>query len=369
MASHKLRKILAPVLFPLALLYGFATSVRNKLYNLGILKSTEFDFPVISVGNITVGGTGKTPHVEYLLDLLGDKFEVAFLSRGYKRKTKGFILANGNSSPETIGDEPFQIFRKYKHVKIAVDENRVHGIEELMNTEKPPRCVILDDAYQHRRVAPGVNIALIDYHRPMHRDYLLPLGDLRESKYGIHRANIVIVTKVPHEIKPIEKRLWIKELNLFPYQFLYFTAVHYGNLIPVFNTRKKQIKLEEISQNEYAVVLITGIANPLPLAQKVMMHCKELEEMQFPDHYEYTSRDINKILLKLQTLKAKNKLVITTEKDAVKLRCLKAVHDALKDNIYYIPVKIRFLDEKGKEFDSNIYEFVRKNKKISRLHC
>ena len=209
-----------------------------------ILKSVEFEFPVISVGNITVGGTGKTPHVEYLIDLLSEKFHIAFLSRGYRRKTKGFVQAGKNSGPDEIGDEPFQVHRKFQDITVAVDEKRVHGIEQLKKKNKKLQCIILDDAYQHRHVKPGLNILLIDYHRPLHKDFLLPAGDLRERIYGMHRANIVIVSKVPNNIKPIEKRIWIKDLNLFPYQFLYFTELEYGKLTPVFWEKQKELSLD-----------------------------------------------------------------------------------------------------------------------------
>ncbi|MBN1951213.1 MAG: tetraacyldisaccharide 4'-kinase [Bacteroidales bacterium] len=368
MASRKLRHTLFFLLYPLSILFRFITSVRNKLFDLKILKSESFDFPVISVGNITVGGTGKTPHVEYLLGLLQEKFRIAFLSRGYKRKTRGFILADGQASPASIGDEPYQVYSKFKKVKVAVDEDRVHGIRSLRNADKGVQCVILDDAYQHRRVQAGVSILLIDYHRPMHKDFLLPFGDLRESRHGIHRANIVIVTKVPHEIKPIEKRLWIKELDLFPYQFLYFTTFRYSDLLPVFKSSKHKLPLNEFRTGKYSVLLVTGIANTIPLEQEMIKYSSHFEHLRYADHHSFTAPDLKKIKAKLEDIPGKYKIVITTEKDAVKLSTLPMTEKGIGGKIYYLPAKIEFLDNKGKQFDETIYDFVAKNKRISRLH-
>jgi len=304
MISGKLRKILSPVLFPISLVYRCITSVRNKCYDLNIIKSTEFDFPVISVGNITAGGTGKTPHVEYLLRLLSAKYKVAFLSRGYRRKTKGFILAGKDADPQTIGDEPYQVLKKFVKVKVAVDEDRVHGINSLLEEDKQLSCVVLDDAFQHRRLRAGVSIVLIDYNRPLHKDHILPLGDLRETRYGVHRANIVIVTKVPHEIKPIEKRLLINELNLYPYHFLYFTSVEYGMLIPVFNSKQKQLKLEDLDKEKTKILLLTGIANAKPLAEKLADHCRSLEHLSYTDHHDYKVSDIKDLASRYHSLQA-----------------------------------------------------------------
>ena len=368
MISGKLRRFLSPVLFPVSLVYRCITSVRNKCYDLNILKSTEFELPVISVGNITAGGTGKTPHVEYLLHLLTPKFQVAFLSRGYRRKTKGFVLAGREANPGNIGDEPYQIYKKFSNVRVAVDEDRIHGINRLLEKDPNLSCVVLDDAFQHRRLRAGVSIVLIDYYRPLHKDYILPMGDLRESRFGIHRANIVIVTKVPHKIKPIEKRLWIKELNLFPYQFLYFTSIEYGKLIPVFNSKQKSLKPEELDKKKTKILLVTGIANAKPLAEKLAACCKSFEHISYPDHHEYRLSDIKNLMARYHSIQADEKIIITTEKDAGKLEAMGELVSDLREKMYYLPLKIVFLDQKGKEFDANIHDFVAKNKRISRLH-
>ncbi len=368
MASHKLRRTLSPLLLPFSLLYGIAVSVRNKLFDLKILKSTEFDFPVISVGNITVGGTGKTPHVEYLVELLSKKFEVCVLSRGYKRKTRGFLLADKNSTAKTIGDEPYQMYSKFKNVNIAVDEDRVHGIHELKKQYPNLQAAILDDAFQHRHVKPGVSILLIDYNRPIYKDCILPAGDLRESSHSKKRANIVIVTKVPEDIKPIDKRLWIKKLKLYPYQFLYFSSLEYGKLSPVFSENKKNLSLAEMKTSDASVLLLTGIANPSPLVNEIKSGNNEVIHMQLPDHHKYSQNDLKTINHKFDKLSRKKKCILTTEKDAIKLEKLIDVDSNIKNSMYYLPIKVKFLDDKQEEFDATITNYITTNKEINRLH-
>lgn len=368
MINQKYRRILAPILFPLSLCYGLGVTVRNKLFDWKILKSVEFDFPVISVGNITVGGTGKTPHVEYLIELLSNKFKLGILSRGYKRLTKGFLLADKNKTHEDIGDESFQIFSKYKQIDVAVDEKRVNGIIQLKKKRKDLQVILLDDAFQHRYVKPGVSILLIDYYRPVFKDYYLPFGELRDCKDAIHRANIVIVTKVPDSIKPIEKRLWKKELKLFPYQFLYFSTYQYGKLIPVANNKNLKISLSEIKESSFALLVVAGIACPEPLVDYLKKFSKKVATLRFSDHHLYTSTDLQLIRRKFDSIQNKKKIIVTTEKDSVKLSGLTDIEYAIKDKIYYLPVRVEFLDEKKCDFDSHIVDYVAKNKKINRLH-
>jgi tetraacyldisaccharide 4'-kinase len=368
MASRKLRRSLAPVLFPLSLLYGTVTGIRNILFDLKILKSVGFDLPVISVGNLTAGGTGKTPHVEYLLKLLSEKFSVGLLSRGYKRKTKGFQLAGKNSLPQDIGDESYQVLKKFKTISVAVDENRVHGIVQMKKKIKNLGALILDDAFQHRYVKAGISILLIDYYRPVFKDYLLPMGDLRETKSALSRADIVIVTKVPENMAPIEKRLWIKELDLFPYQLLFFTGFTYGNLVPVFDKVKKNTSLGEVKKDASSILLLTGIANPEPMKKTLQEYTGNLVTLSFPDHHEYTQSDLDTVQKKYTKPDHGKNIIITTEKDAVKLKQLKKVDPVLKENMFYLPVEVKFLDNGQKEFDKKIIEYVAKNKGISRLH-
>lgn len=366
MSLQSWRRLLFPILFPFSVVYGLVVGIRNLLFDLNILKSTEFNFPVISVGNITVGGTGKTPHVEYLVKLLNDNFRIGMISRGYKRKTKGYIEANKNSGPDDLGDEPFQIFSKFPGIKVAVDSDRVRGINKLKGSSKELQVIILDDAFQHRYVKPGVSVLLIDYHRPLYKDCMLPAGNLRESADNTSRANIIIVTKVPEDIKPIEKRIWIKRLSLYPYQFLYFTSFTYGDLIPIFSNNKKLKSLEELRNSELGILLVTGIANPQPLRAELGKYNKSITTLFYPDHHNFCNEDLPGIKIKLDLLKNRNKIIIVTEKDAVKLRKLDYKDKSIKDNIYYIPVQVSFSGG-HEEFNRNIIEYVKHNKKISKL--
>lgn len=367
MALPVWRRLLFPLLFPLSMVYGIITNIRNLLFDLKVLKSLEFDFPVISVGNITVGGTGKTPHVEYLVDLLTDTFKVGMLSRGYRRKTKGYLEAGKNSTPEEIGDEPYQIYSKYPNIKVAVDSDRVGGIKKMIQSNGHLQAIILDDAFQHRYVKPGVSILLIDYNRPIHKDCLLPAGDLRESADAIDRANIVIITKVPEHIKPIEKRIWIKQMNLYPYQYLYFTCFQYGNLVSVFHPKRKPVPLEELKKTENSVLMVSGIANPASFKEEIEKYCCNTQSLFFPDHHDFCINDLAEIRAKSDAMTGKNKIIVITEKDAVKIRSLDFDDKSLKDSIYYLPIRVKFADGADDEFNRNIFEYVRSNKKISRL--
>ena len=234
-------------LYPVSWIYGTGVWLRNKLFDWGIYKERKFDIPVISVGNITVGGTGKTPHTEYLIRLLQKDYKVAVLSRGYKRKSKGFVLARPDTSVQMIGDEPFQMKQKFPDIHMAVDRDRCHGIEQLCNSHIAPgtEVIILDDAFQHRYVKPGINILLVDYHRLICEDTLLPAGRMREPENGKSRAHIVIVTKCPKDITPMDLRVLSKQMELYPYQQLYFTTLTYGKLHPLF-TAGNAVSLKEI---------------------------------------------------------------------------------------------------------------------------
>lgn len=367
MSLNSIRKKIRFLLFPFSLFYGIGIAVRNFCFNRNIIKQIEFDIPVISVGNITVGGTGKTPHIEYLICLLKDEFKIATLSRGYKRKTKGYILADRNSTPETIGDEPFQLFEKFPDINVAVAEKRVEGIQKLKSSIKGLKVVLLDDAFQHRYVKPGLSIVLIDYSRPVFKDYLLPAGDLRENPSGLHRANIVIVTKTPPDIKPIEKRIWSKELDLFPYQFLYFSTIHYENPISVFSPEKK-LKPENLKKDFTDVLLLTGIANPSPIKKHLRHFSLKVHSLEFSDHHKFTSADIEKVETQFKLLPRNKSLVLTTSKDAVRLRFIEDMPEKLKKNLYYLPIQIRILGKKQKEFNDNIIKYVKTNKRVGPLH-
>lgn len=338
-------RILQCLLTPVSWLYGAGTTVRNKLYDWGVLPTKTFDIPVVSVGNITVGGTGKTPHVEYIVEYLSSLYNIAVLSRGYKRKTKGFVLASQHSTPHTIGDEPYQIYKKYGYnVKVAVCESRAKGIEELKKVDPGIDLILLDDAFQHRSVTPRVNILLMDYSRPIYDDKLLPLGRLRESKTAISRADIVVVTKVPGDVKPMDLRLVFKKLDLWAYQKLFFSRISYGMLQPVFEEENQYlVSLDQLTKND-VVMLLTGIANPRQFVRHFKNYSCRVKVNHFPDHHDFTRADILKISQKYDEMKGARKLIITTEKDAVRLANNPYVPEDLKPYIFYLPISVEMID-------------------------
>jgi tetraacyldisaccharide 4'-kinase len=330
------------------------------MFDLKILPSREFDFPVISVGNITVGGTGKTPHTEYLVNLLKSRLKVATLSRGYKRKTKGFYVVETSSTVKQVGDEPLQIKRKFNDIIVAVDAKRVRGIEKLLALKEKPQVVILDDAFQHRYVTPGMNILLTDYDRLITKDSILPYGKLRESASNRERANIIIVTKCPPEIKPIDERIITKELFIRPYQNLYFTRFEYGSVLPVYPD--DNLGGDNNLNDGPAILLLTGIAFPQPLRNYLMHKSHNILEIKFPDHHNYILKELEDVAARFNSLPQENRIIITTEKDMVRIRDVEKVPDDIRKNLYYIPLTIKFLNEEGKDFDRKILNYVTENK-------
>ena len=356
------------LLYPLSLIYGIAVSVRNSLYENKVLKSRTFNFPVICVGNLTVGGTGKTPHVEYLLRLLKDDFNIGVLSRGYKRKTKGFVMADERATAKSIGDEPMQIKQKFPDVTVAVDEKRSRGIDILSN-KKDIKAVILDDAFQHRKIQAGLNVLLTDYNRPFTRDHFLPYGRLREQAHEHRRAHIIIVTKCPKSMKPIEKRLMDKELKIYPFQYLYFTTFEYDDLVGVFDHDKK-IKLDEIDKSKTSILGVSGIANNKMFRKKISALTTDKKMMHFMDHHFYNASDMNRIKNQFEKLKNEHKIVVTTEKDATKIKQLTDVPEIVKKHLYYLPVRVEFLgnEEQEEEFKYQIIRYVKTNRRYSKLY-
>ncbi|MGQ1908881.1 tetraacyldisaccharide 4'-kinase [Marinifilum sp. RC60d5] len=365
-----LSRLLKSLLIPFSLLYGFIVAFRNLLFDINILSSCEFKIPIISVGNITVGGTGKTPHIEYLINLLKDDYKVATLSRGYKRKTNGFILADENSTATQIGDEPMQIKRKFPSILVSVDRKRVNGVKNLLNTEHGSdlSTILLDDAFQHRHIKPGLSILLIDYNRPITRDFMLPYGRLRESADERSRANIIIVSKAPANMTPIERRIIVKELNILPYQKLYFTCLDYDSLQAVFNEQAINIINEDWGKENFSILLVTGIANPKPLKEYLDNFSDVVEEIHFPDHHAFDKKDIDQIQKRFKELKGENKIIITTEKDATRIFDMNIDQDIIKKHLFYVPLRIKFLNEDKSLFDNQILNYVRKNKRSSNLH-
>ena len=355
-------------LLPLSFLYGMGVRFRNMLFDTGILESRSFPVPVISVGNITVGGAGKTPHVEYLIRLLCETKRVSVLSRGYKRRTKGYLLASSSSTSLELGDEPYQMYLKYgRQVHVAVSANRCEGIERLCSDPetKDTDVILLDDAFQHRYVKPGVNILLVDYHRLIVYDKLLPAGRLREPKDGKRRADIVIVTKCPPDLRPMDFRVITKALNLYPYQKLFFTTIEYGDLIPLFSN-SRSLALSEIT-SDYEVLVLSGIASPQHLLCDIQKHTDNVIPMTFRDHHLFTPKDIARINNTFDSLSSK-RIIITTEKDAARLVGLDGLSDDVRNHIYALPIKTTFLLEQQEQFDEFILSYVLKNSKDSILH-
>ena len=351
-------------LLPLSWIYGIGVKLRNMLFETGVLKSRSFDIPVISVGNITVGGTGKTPHVEYLVNLLKDTFRVAVLSRGYKRKSKGFLKATAQTAVQEIGDEPYQMKRKFPKVTIAVDKDRCHGIDRLTEEDMSLDVVLLDDAFQHRYVKPGINILLVDYHRLIIYDTLMPAGRLREPLTGKNRADIVIVTKCPKELKPMEYRVITKAMNLYPYQSLFFTTLDYGDLRPLYRETKSHASLSQFTNHN--VLLITGIGSPKQLEHDLSPLISNLTPLSFSDHHQFRKKDIELINETFDKMPAP-KCIITTEKDATRLENTEGMSGDVKANMYVLPVRITFMQEQEDVFNNKIIGYVRKNSRNSIL--
>ena len=350
---------------PLSSLYGLGVELRNQLFELNILKSRSFTTPVISVGNITVGGTGKTPHVEYLVRLLSKEAKVAVLSRGYKRKTHGYLLADKDSTMRDIGDEPYQMKLKFPNIEVAVDANRCEGIDHLINDEqtKDTDVIILDDAYQHRYVKPGINILLVDYHRLIIYDELLPSGRLREPIESKKRADIVIITKCPDSLNPIDYRVLTKAMKLYAYQSLFFTSLHYGAPYLLFGGDETRVPKKQDSD----VLLLTGIASPEQMIDDVQPNVKSLKPLTFPDHHAFSPRDIEKINNTFAAMPEESRVILTTEKDAARLRNVSGLSEEVKQRLLVLPVEVKFMLDGEEIFNDKIISYVRKNSRNSIL--
>jgi tetraacyldisaccharide 4'-kinase len=332
--------LLRKILFPFAILYGFITSIRNFLFDMGILKSYSFDLPVIAVGNLSVGGTGKTPQIEYLIRLLSNKYKVATLSRGYKRQSEGFVLANSTSDAVQLGDEPFQFYQKFATIQVAVDADRKNGIEQLLSNSNAPEVVLLDDAFQHRKVKAGFYIMLTSYGDLYCNDFMLPTGNLRESRNGVQRANVVIVTKCPSDLSIVEQNKIKKQLHLSANQSLFFTFIDYDDVV---YSEKGTLKVAEIKSVEK--ILLAGIAKP----ESFFAHLKQENDecLTFPDHHHFSESELLEI-----KKKAKGKIIVTTEKDYVRLK-----GSVLSEQLYFLPIKSSFLSD-ADDFDKNILNYV-----------
>ena len=332
-------KLLRYILFPIVPFYYLVTWFRNKLYDFGIKSSRSFNVPVICVGNLSVGGTGKTPMIEYLIRLLKNDYKIATLSRGYKRKTKGFVIADKNINVEDIGDEPFQFFKKFKDLIVSVDANRRNGIEHLLKLKQKPDIILLDDAFQHRKVKAGFNILLTSFDNLYSNDIVLPTGNLREPKSGAKRANVIIVTKCPNSISDSEKNKIKSRLMLLMHQHVFFSSIVYSNTIK--NT-DEEMPLEDLKGRKFC--LVTGIANAKPLVEYLNSEGLNFEHLNFNDHHEFSENEIELIKTK--------ELIITTEKDFMRLE----PYFKGKNMIFYIPIETSL--DNASEFDGLVKTFI-----------
>lgn len=339
------------LLLPFAILYGLIVMLRNLLYNKKILQSAQFSFPLICVGNLAVGGTGKSPMVEYLIEILQLRYKVATLSRGYKRKTKGYTLANENTTALEIGDEPMQFHLKFPKVAVAVGEERLVAIPHLLQDKPETEVIILDDAFQHRAVEAGLNILLTDYSNLYTQDFFLPTGDLRDEWGSAGRANYIIVTKCPVNISQNKKYKILRSINPKPHQRVFFTTIDYGTPYHIYNKQDEWI----LTPND-EVLLVCGIANPQPLKDYLHNTVHTYYQKDYTDHHIFSIDDLKSIEEKFNQIDTKRKLILTTEKDAVRL--LK-FSDNLKDMpLYVLPVKHKFLFDDEEVFANLIINYV-----------
>jgi tetraacyldisaccharide 4'-kinase len=341
------------LLLPFSVIYGLAVFIRNTFYDLGVFTENRFDFPVISIGNLTTGGTGKTPHIEYLVRLLDTDKNVATLSRGYGRKTNGFQYVSENSKPEIVGDEPLQLKNKFNKITVAVCESRKSGIERIIQDNPLTDVVLLDDAFQHRAVKSGLSILLLDYSKILKPDFLLPAGNLREPFSSKKRADVILVSKCPEVISNEERKMFFEKVKPNEKQKVFFSSLLYAPEIKsVFGSEKLPLKAE------LNVLLVTGIADASGIKVYIEDQTKLIRHLGFSDHHNFSSSDIKGIVEIFSTIAYENKIIITTEKDAMRLR----EHEALKKlPLYYLPVEVVFHENDKKEFNKLIVQYVGKN--------
>ncbi len=349
------------VLYPFSLLYGVIVWIRNKFFDWGIFSSTDPGVPVISVGNLSAGGTGKTPHVEFLVNLLKDNYHIGIVSRGYGRQSAGFRLAEPQCTALDIGDEPYQLFQRHAsdNVKVAVDENRVRGCRKLLELYPQTHVILLDDAFQHRWITRGLDILLTDFYHPYYKDSVLPGGRLREFRGGARRADIIIVTKSGKVLSPITRRNIEKAIHPLPHQQLFFSYIEYLDPKPL-----PSQKCKPRWGKTYAILMVTGIANPYPLEAILAKECNELHQLKYPDHHRFSPKDARKIKHTFQEIISHNKIIITTEKDAMRL-CTPEIIDIIGDlPIFYWPIRVNLHKEDKPIYEKQILDYVRKNSRV-----
>ncbi|MCE3226898.1 MAG: tetraacyldisaccharide 4-kinase [Bacteroidetes bacterium] len=344
---------------PFAGLYGLITAIRNALYDWHFFKQKKFDIHTIGVGNLAVGGAGKTPLVEYLIRLLQkEDVKLATLSRGYKRKTSGFVLADENSTAEDIGDEPLMYKFKYK-VEVAADANRVGGVKKLLALEKPPGIILLDDVFQHRAIKCGLNIVVSDFNNLYFNDMMLPAGRLREFKSGINRADVIIVSKTPDRTSPVEIRNVLKDIKPRAHQNVFFSYIRYGELYSISNPEEKIDTLKDLFR--FRIVAFTGIANANPMINYLKEYSADVKHLPFADHQEYSPKHLEDIERYYNSIEGGNKILVTTEKDLMRLKNNSIWKIAERMNIFVLPIEVTFKD-KEEEFNNLILKYVRTNR-------
>ena len=346
------------LLWPISFLYSIVLTIRHKLYDCRYLKSLRFDYPTIGVGNLNLGGTGKTPTVEYIIQLLKGTYKVATLSRGYGRKTKGFQRADSQSTAKSIGDEPLQYFHKFPDIQVAVDENRVDGVRKLLRGDVTPDVVLLDDAFQHRSLKVELNLLLTEYHHLYCDDFLFPTGTLRDVRWAAQRADIIVVSKSPNVLSEENKAQIIKKLKPQEHQKVFFSYLEYEPLKPL---NKTAMHFE--ARKAGSALLFCGIAHPRPLIEEFSQRFQKLETLLFADHHSYGEKEIKQIIRRFQSMQGEQKIIITTEKDAARLTNSPYLCQLENTPLFVQPVGVRFHEEK--QFNEEILKYVRENKH----HC
>lgn len=344
------------LLLPISLIYYFVLFIRHKFFDWDIIKSRSYKFPIIGVGNLALGGTGKTPHTEYLIHLLSKEFKIAVLSRGYGRKTKGFILANKNMSHTEIGDEPLQYLHKFNDIEVAVDKNRCEGVEKLMQSDNPPQVILLDDAFQHRKIKPGYNILVTDYHKLYKKDLLFPAGNLRDIKRAAERADAIIISKSPSTLSPYQIKYIENIIKPLPHQKIFYSYIKFQDFSPL----SKKSRDYDVNKSK-TILLFCGIANLYHLEDYLKRKYNTVSIIRFSDHHNFTEKDIDHIIEKYNSLIGKNKIIITTEKDAMRLINSSYLYKFDDIPLFTIPIKMKFHSKNKIDFNHEILNYVRKN--------
>jgi tetraacyldisaccharide 4'-kinase len=357
-------------LLPFSWVYGGITWLRNWLYNIGVLPSIKFPEPVISVGNLTTGGTGKTPHIEYLIRLFKNKKKVGTVSRGYGRTTKGFMLVSDPSTAMMVGDEPMQYHHKFPNIIVSVCEARGEGIGKLLQMEHRPEVILLDDAFQHRSVRPGLSILLIDFHSIIKRNYMLPAGTMREWKSGMKRADIIIITKSPDILIPIERNRILSKIKVRQHQQVFFSFFKYDELVRLSHKHVSSIffSTSYYFEKRFAILLVAGIANPSGIVDHLKRRTDKFETMFYSDHHQFTTSDIEDIKERFKNILSPNKIIVTTEKDAMRFLSPELEQEVEDLPIFYLPIRVAFHQPDEEKFNQLILSYVSENKTDGVLH-